>query len=109
METFILALVLGVVCIVIGVFNWFGHLGTLKRKHKKRVAEEDLPIFAKWIGAGTIIIGIALTLYGVFQALFYHTANAVYDQVGTGIFIVGLVIGGGMGAYAMLKYNKGIF
>ena len=109
METFIMALIVGVVCVVIGVFNLRGHLGTLKRKHKKRVAEEDSPIFAKWIGAGTIIIGIALTLYGVFQALFFYLANPIYNTVGTGVLIGGLVIGGGMGAYAMLKYNKGIF
>ena len=108
MSTFIVSLFAGVVCIVIGIFNIKGRIGTLKRKHRKRVTQEDLPVFSKLIGLGTIIMGIALFLNGVFACLQYFTGNAVWDYAGMSVLIVGLVVGGIISVYAMIKYNKGV-
>ena len=109
METFIVALLAGVVCIVIGISNIQGHIGTLKRKHRKRVAEEDILPFGKKIGIATIIMGGSLVLYGVFSAIVYFTKNSVFYWIGTGILIAGLAVGGTLAVYAMVKYNKGVF
>jgi hypothetical protein len=109
MSTFIVAIIIGVVCIVIGMFNINGHIGTLKRKHRKRVTAEDLPVFSKLIGIGTIIIGVALFLFGVFACVQFFTGKMLFDYVGKAVLIVGLAVGGIISIFAMIKYNKGIF
>lgn len=108
METFIVALLAGVVCIVIGILNTQGYIGTLKRKHRKRVAQEEVLPYGRRIGIATIIMGGALVLYGVFSAIVYVTKNSVVQWVGTGILIAGLVVGGTIAVCAMIKYNKGV-
>ena len=109
MEKSIVAIIIGIVCIVIGVFNCYGHIGTLKRKHKKRVKQEDLPVFSKWIGIGTIIIGVGLCLMGILTVVGSLTGNKTVSLVGTVALFVGLIVGGAIGVYTMIKYNKGIF
>lgn len=109
MSTFIVSLFAGVVCIVIGIFNMKGRIGTLKCKHRKRVTQEDLPVFSKLIGIGTIIMGIALLLFGIFSCVYFFTASIAFEYVGNAVLIAGLVVGGIISVYAMIKYNKGVF
>ena len=109
MLNFIVGLLAGVVCIVIGILNMQGYIGTLKRKHRKRVKEEDVLPYGRRIGISTVIMGGALVLYGVFSALQYFTKNDVYTIIGTAILIAGLVVGGVLAVCAMIKYNKGVF
>ena len=109
MAEFILAIIIGIVCIVIGVFNINGHIGTLKRKHRKRVSEEDLPVFSKWIGIGTIIMGVGVLLMGALSLAGELASVTALATVGIVALIAGLVIGGVISVYAMIKYNKGIF
>lgn len=109
MQNFIVGLLAGVVCIVIGILNMQGYIGTLKRKHRKRVKEEDVLPYGRRIGISTVIMGGALVLYGVFSALQYFTKNDVYTIIGTAILIAGLVVGGVLAVCAMIKYNKGVF
>ena len=109
MSTFIISLLAGIVCIVIGIFNMKGRIGTLKRKHRKRVSEEDLPIFSKLIGIGTVIMGVALFVFGVCSCVHFFMGSVVFDCVGQAVLIAGLVVGGAISIYAMIKYNKGIF
>lgn len=109
MGTFIVAILAGIACIVMGIFNMHGYIGTLKRKHRKRVAEADVLPFGRKIGLSTIIMGVALFLFGVFSAIVYFTENTVLQWVGTGILITGLAVGLPISVYAMIKYNKGIF
>lgn len=109
MSKFIVAIILGIVCIVMGVLNINGHIGTLKRKHRKRVTQEDLPIFSKLIGIGTMIMGVALLLFGIFSCVYFFTASIAFEYVGNAVLIAGLVVGGIISVYAMIKYNKGVF
>jgi uncharacterized membrane protein HdeD (DUF308 family) len=109
MQNSIVAVLVGIVCIVIGIFNMQGRIGTLKRKHRKRVKEEDVLPYGRRIGIATIIMGGALVLYGVFSALQYFTKNETYTIIGTAILIAGLVVGGVLAVFAMIKYNKGVF
>ena len=109
MQNFIVGLLAGVVCIVIGILNMQGYIGTLKRKHRKRVKEKDVLPYGRRIGIATIIMGGAFSPYGVFSALQYFTKNDVYTIIGTAILIAGLVVGGVLAVCAMIKYNKGVF
>ena len=108
MGTFIVAILAGIACIVIGIFNMHGHIGTLKRKHRKRVAQEDILPFGRKIGLANIIMGGVLFVFGVCLAVAYFTENNVFKWVGTGILIAGFSVGTVISFYAMKKYNKGI-
>lgn len=106
MQNFIVALLAGVVCIVIGILNTQGYIGTLKRRYRKRVAQEDVLPYGRRIGIATVIMGGALVLYGVFSAIVYVTKNSVFQWIGTGVLIAGLGVGGVIAVCAMIKYNK---
>ena len=105
----IFMVILGVVCIVLGILNTKGNISTLHAYHRKRVSEEDRLPFGRLVGLGTIIIGCAMILMG---GLFYMASlleNNLYSIMGTVILIVGFVVGMGITFYAIKKYNKGIF
>lgn len=95
----ILAVIVGVVCIVIGISNRKGNLSMLHSYHKNNVSEEDRIPFGKLVGLGMIIVGAALAVYG---GLSLVSAAAI----GNAVLIVGLVVGLGLAFYAMKKYNK---
>ena len=95
----ILAVIVGIVCIVIGISNRKGNLSMLHSYHKNNVSEEDRIPFGKLVGLGMIIVGAALAVYG---GLSFVSASAI----GTAVLIVGLVVGLGLAFYAMKKYNK---
>ena len=77
--------------------------------HRKRVSEENRLPFGKMVGTGTIIIGIAIMLFSVLSAAALLTEKQIFTWIGTGIMILGIVLGTGISFYAMKKYNKGIF
>ena len=89
-------IVLGIIIIILGCMNMSGNISTLHSYHVKRVKEEDKAIFGKFVGIGTIIIGISLIIASLF---------ALSEMM----MIVGLIIGLIPILYAMFKYNKGIF
>ena len=95
----ILAVIVGIVCIVIGISNRKGNLSMLHSYHKNNVSEEDRIPFGKLVGLGMIIVGAALAVYG---GLSLVSAAAI----GNAVLIVGLVVGLGLAFYAMKKYNK---
>ena len=95
----ILAVIVGIVCIVIGISNRKGNLSMLHFYHKNNVSEEDRIPFGKLVGLGMIIVGAALAVYG---GLSLVSAAAI----GNAVLIVGLVVGLGLAFYAMKKYNK---
>ena len=95
----ILAVIVGIVCIVIGISNRKGNLSMLHSYHKNNVSEEDRIPFGKLVGLGMIIVGVALAVYG---GLSLVSAAAI----GNAVLIVGLVVGLGLAFYAMKKYNK---
>ena len=69
------SVVVGIICIALGISHRKGNLSLLHSYHKKRVAEEDLLPFGKLVGLGTIIIGAVLILSGI---LFFLTLRKLH-------------------------------
>ena len=109
MTTGIVCLIVGVVCIFLGIGNMRGNISSLHSYHTHRVKEEDKPAFGKLVGLGTILMGVAVILYGIFFSIAILADIAVCTFVGVGLLIAGMVVGLGISFYAMIKYNKGIF
>ena len=105
----LIAVGLGVVCIILGILNIKGNISTLHAYHKHRVCEEDKPKFAKLVGIGTIIDGASFAIMGALSIMAEKMQNNAYAAVGSAVLAVGLVVGLGISFYAMIKYNKGIF
>ena len=102
MEEFMIQIIIGLVLIIIGIFNMKGNISMLHSYHRKRVKKEDVIPFGKKVGIGSIIIGITIILAGIFTILNYTNISNV-------ILVIGLVTGLIIIFYAMFKYNKGIF
>lgn len=105
----IFTIILGVVCIVIGISNRKGNISTLHSYHRKRVSEEDRIPFGKLVGLGTIIVGITLILFGGLKYLSEMLHNDIFAMIATFVFVPGIITGIGFTFYAMKKYNNGIF
>lgn len=102
MGEFIIQIIIGLVLIIIGIFNMKGNISLLHSYHRKRVKKEDIIPFGKKVGIGSIIIGITIIIAGLFAILNYTNISNV-------ILVIGLVVGFIFIFYAMFKYNKGIF
>ena len=100
---------LGVLLCVLGIFNMTGNVSSLHLYHRKRVTEEDRKPFGRLVGLGTLLIGVALIVFGVLFFMYQKTQNELYSLIGTATLIAGVVIGIVLNFYAMIKYNKGIF
>lgn len=109
MVEFIVSFILGIVCIVIGIFNMRGNISMLHSYHRKRVSKEDIIPFGRRVGLGMIVIGIGIIVFSIFSAIAFFTENSVFVPIGVAFLIVGLVIGLIISFGAMIKYNKGIF
>ena len=109
MVSYIVAFVVGVVCIALGISNMRGNISSLHSYHRHRVSEEDKIPFGKKVGLGTIIIGIGIIVFSGLSAVTFYTENDVFALVGTAIMIVSIVVGLVISFRAMIKYNKGIF
>ena len=103
------SVVIGIVCIVIGIINSRGNISTLHSYHRKRVSEEDRIPFGRLVGLGTIIIGIALIFMGAMSYMATAFHQNAYQIIGSVVLAVGFIVGAGITFYAMIKYNKGIF
>ena len=104
----IVTILVGILCIALGLSNMRGNLSTLHSYHRHRVSEADRLPFGRAIGRGTIVMGVAFVLFGGLTALDRYTkANLV--PISYGIFIGGLVVGLVLVVYALIRYNKGIF
>ena len=108
MKEAIVTLILGIVCVCLGISHRKGNLSALHSYHRSHVSEEDKPAFGKKVGLGTIVCGGAFIVRGGCAALALLTEQQVFTTVGTVILIAGLVVGLGIALYAMMKYNKGI-
>lgn len=103
------ALLVGMLCIVLGISNMRGNISSLHWYHRHRVSEENRAKFGKEVGLGTVIIGIGIVLLGILSAAAVYTAQQLYSVIGAVIMILCLVVGLVMSFRAMIKYNKGIF
>ena len=109
MYEYIGAIVVGLMCIIIGILNTKGNVSMLHSYHRKRVKEADILPFGRLVGIGMMVIGAAITVAGVLSMIAYKTENRTLDVVGYVIIGIGLAVGLGFAFYAMKKYNKGIF
>ena len=109
MPAFIVTLIVGVICIVLGALNMRGNISSIHSHHRQRVKEEDKTPFGKGVGLGTIIIGVAIIIFGILSAITLYTDNQSFVLAGVVILIVGIIIGLILSFRAMIKYNKGIF
>ncbi len=109
MLSFIGTLIVGIICIVLGISNMRGNLSSLHSYHTHRVSEEDRITFGKKIGLGTIIIGLAVIVFSVLSAITHYTEKQAFILVGVVILFVGLIVGLCISFHAMIKYNHGIF
>lgn len=105
----IFTLLIGIVCVGIGIVNFRGNVSTLHAYHRKRVSEEDMPAFARLIGIGTIVIGAAMILMSALSFMAEKLQQNAYNVAGIVILIIGFVVGFGLSFYAIFKYNKGLF
>ena len=105
----LISVIIGLVCIFIGVSHRKGNISLLHSYHRSRVSEEDRLPFGKLVGLGVIIVGAALILMGGLSFAAVRLQNDGYAVAGKAMLIVGLVVGCGISFYAMKKYNKGIF
>ena len=109
MVGFVVSLFVGILCITLGISHTKGNLSSLHAYHRKRVREEDKLPFGRLVGAGTILIGIALIIFGGLSMVTELTKNETYMVIGTVVLIANLVVGMGLSFFGMIKYNKGIF
>ena len=109
MQAFIVAIIVGFVCMAIGISNRKGNINSLHSYHRSRVKEEDRIPFGKQVGLGMIVVGIGIAIYGALSLVSLNVDNTICMLIGTGIMIAGLVTGLGIAFAAMKKYNGGIF
>ena len=105
----IVTLLVGIVCIILGVSNMRGNISSLHSYHRHRVSEEDRIPFGKKVGLGTIIVGIGIVVFSGLSAITLYTENNVFILVGSAIMIISIIVGLVISFRAMIKYNKGIF
>lgn len=100
---------IGVIISVLGIINMTGNISSLHWYHRQRVTEENRKPFGKLVGSGTLIIGLALMLGGVFLTIAEIASMPWLTLISTVLVVGGAVVGIAVSFYAMFKYNKGIF
>jgi len=105
----ILKIIIGIVICVLGIINIKGNIALLHKYHIKRVSKENVKIFGKLVGIGTIIIGLTIIIAGIFLIITNTTNNLIYETSSNIILWIGFISGFCFIFYAMFKYNKGIF
>ena len=105
----VVPVLVGIICIVLGLQNRKGNIESLHAYHRSRVSQEDRLAFGKAVGNGTIIIGVSVILMGIFLLIAELTQTELYALLGTGLMIAGMIPGFVVTFKAMIKYNKGIF
>ena len=109
MYEYIGAIVVGLMCIIIGILNTKGNVSMLHSYHRKRVKEEDILPFGRLVGLGMMIVGVGVIVGGVLSIVTHVTENKSFEIIGMVFIGVCLIVGVAIAFYAMKKYNKGIF
>ena len=86
-----------------------GNISSLHRYHRHRVSEENKKPFGRLVGLGTLIVGVALMVFGGLMFVFEQTALQIILVIAPIILIAGVAVGLAISFYAMKKYNGGIF
>ena len=104
----IISIIVGVVCIGIGLLNMRGNISMLHSYHINNIKEEDKKPFGKLVGIGMIIVGLSLIGYGALFIVYESNPEKLYMDLANIVLIVGLVIGLVISLFAIKKYNKEI-
>ena len=109
MAAFITTAGLGLLVSILGIINITGNMSSLHWYHRQRVTEENRKPFGKLVGLGTLIIGLAMIVFGVLFLIFEQTQLGALVIIGVAELIAGIIAGMIVSFYAMKKYNGGIF
>ena len=109
MATFIIVSGLGMLISILGIINMTGNVSSLHWYHRQRVTEENRKPFGKLVGLGTLIIGLAMIVFGILFLIFEQTQLTAFVILGVIELIVSIIVGMSISFYAMKKYNGGIF
>ena len=93
---------LGLVFVLLGIFNMCGNIGSIHWYNRRKVTKENQKAYCLVMGLGTLIIGITLIATTIVQVL-------VGVEQGAFVILGGVVIGFSLMLYAQFKYNKGLF
>ena len=93
---------LGIVFILLGIFNMCGNIGSIHWYNRRKVTKENQKAYCLVMGLGTLIIGVTLIAATIVQVL-------VGVEQGAFVILGGVVIGFSLMLYAQFKYNKGLF
>ena len=93
---------LGIICVMLGIFNMCGNIGTIHWYNRRKVTKENQKAYCMFVGLGTLIVGVAIIAGAVIQALGNITASGL-------VIGVGVLIGLALILYAQFKYNRGLF
>ena len=95
-------LVIGLLVSVLGIPNLKGNISSIHWYNRKRVSEADAPQYGKFMGIGTIIIGLSITITAIIS-LFVELIPVFV------LTLVGVIVGVAFMLYAQFKYNGGLF
>ncbi|MBQ8689388.1 MAG: hypothetical protein IJ515_03385 [Clostridia bacterium] len=109
MIAFIVVSGLGILISILGIINMTGNISSIHSYHRERVTEEDRKPFGRLVGLGTLLIGIAMILFGVMFFIFEQTQIQALVVIGVAELIASIAVGMIISFYAMKKYNGGIF
>ena len=109
MVAFITASGLGILISILSIITMTGNISSLHWYHRQRVTEENRKPFGKLVGLGTLIIGIAMVIFGIMFFIFEKTQIEALVVVGVVELIASIIVGMFVSFYAMKKYNGGIF
>ena len=93
---------LGVIFVLLGIFNMCGNIGTIHWYNRRKVTKENQKAYCMFVGLGTAIAGVGIIAGAVIEALGNIAASGL--AIGVGVLIGLAVI-----LYAQFKYNKGLF
>ena len=102
LRDYLALIVFGAVFIILGSFNMRGNIATIHWYNRRKVSKENQLPYCRLVGSGTIVIGAAMLLSALLQAL-------AMELVGSSVILFGIVIGLVLILIAQFKYNRGLF
>ena len=109
MVAFIITTSFGLLISILGMINMTGNISSLHWYHRQRVTEEDRKPFGKLVGLGTLMVGLAMIVFGILFLIFEQTQLHALFIIGITELFAGILAGIIVSFYAMKKYNGGIF
>lgn len=93
---------LGLILILLGIFNMQGNIASVHWYNRRRVKKEDQKAYCIVIGLGTALIGCGIVIFSILMCFYYPKW---LEYCPPAVMIVGL----GMMVFAQFKYNRGFF